>query len=242
MVAWGTPQFSIETYDLEKDAKSILIPAHSSTIFSCRHYLDRKNKIDMIISSSYDKSVKVWNFNNNMSCLLNIAGAHSGYYIYSACILIDEVENKNYIISSAPSEYSKIWNFQGTLVSTFGVNNESTYFISTWFYQKAKKHYIINANSSDVKVYDFKTHKLYASFKGTPHTWHMSAHIVEHEGTNYLVESDGSGNIRVWDFLKVEIVKHITTSGVNLRGLCIWNNQYVIAAGSDYNVKIYDFN
>jgi WD40 repeat protein len=214
--------------------------AHTGTIFSCRHYVDKIGKQDCLTTSSYDRSVKVWSITNNFNNILSIATAHNGYYIYSVCILSDEAEHKNYVISSAPNEYSKIWDFSGKFLREFGVSNESTYFIDSWFNAKQKKYYIINANSVDVKVYDFKTGLLFKAYKTSPNTWHMSAIINEIDNVTQLIESDGNGNVRIWDFYQGTLLKTIASSGINLRGICLWNDQFLFASGSDYNVKLYD--
>jgi len=240
VAVWGTPLFTLEAYNLVLGKVILSKVAHTSTIFTCRHYPDKKNKTDLIITSSYDKSVKVWNFNENFKITVNIPNAHTGYYIYSACLLISELDGNMYEISSAPNEYSKLWNFLGKHLNDFGVSNQSTYFISNWFDSKNKQYYIINANSADVKVYNFKGLSLYKTFKTTPNTWHMSAHVVEKKDKTFLIESDGSGNVRSWDFFTGILLSTVSSAGVNLRGICIWNDQFVISSGSDSSVKIYD--
>jgi WD40 repeat protein len=241
LIIWGTPQCSIECYDLglDKIVKTVQ-GAHSQTIFSCRHYLDRKGKRDLVITSSYDRCIKVWDIKNNWANIVNIPTAHTGYYIYSVCVLCDE-KDENYIISSAPNEYCKIWNFKGVYLRNFGVNNESTYFVDAFYDYKECKYYILNANSTDVKSYDFKTGKLYKSYKGSPQTWHMSALVYEINEVQTLIESDGNGYIRLWDFHTGLLIKSIYSGNViNLRGICIWNEQFLFSTGSDYQVKLFD--
>lgn len=242
LVVWGTPQYTIVCHDLALNKNIFTVQhAHNNTIFSCRHYFDRKGKRDLVITSSYDRSVKVWNASSKWENVVNIPNSHLGYNIYSVCILSDEKESKNYIISSAPSEYTKIWDFTGKHVKDFGVSNESTYYINSFFEHKQSKHYILNANSSDVKSYDFKTGQLYHSYHGTPQTWHMSALVVEVNNIMQLVESDGNGNIRIWNFHTAVNLKIISSSGViNLRGICLWNDHYLFSSGSDYQVKLYN--
>ena len=242
LVIWGTPQYNIECYDLlqEKIIKTVH-SAHSNTIFSCRHYLDRKGKRDLAITSSYDRSVKVWNIKDNWENIVTIPTAHTGYYIYSVSILCDEKALQNYIITTAPNEYSKVWDFTGKHLRIFGVSNESTYFIDVYYAVKDAKYYILNANSQDVKVYDFKTGQIFKNYKGTPQTWHMSATVIDINKVPTLIESDGNGNLRVWGFHSGELIKTISSGGIiNLRGLCVWNEQYVFSTGSDYQVKLYD--
>ena len=241
LVSWGTPQFNIEIYDLGK-SKIIhtIVKAHNNTIFSCRHYPDSKKRIDYIISSSYDRTVKVWDI-KTYSYIVNIVNAHGGYYIYSVSILCDSKENANYVITSAPNEYMKIWDFNGKNIKSIGQNDESTYFIDTYYDAREKKHYIINANSSDVKSYDFSTGNLYNRYKGSPQTWHMSAVVNETKDQQILIESDGNGYIRMWDFHTGALIKSIPSCpSLNLRGVCLWNDDYLFSAGNDYQVKLFD--
>jgi WD40 repeat protein len=241
LVVWGTPQYSIEFYDLEKGKIIKTIPnAHNQTIFSCRHYVDYINNIDYIITSSYDKTVKTWDLKNFQN-ILNIKNPHSGYYIYSVNILCDQKEGANYIITSAPNEYMKVFDFSGNYLRSFGQNDESTYFIDTYCDSKEGVHYVINANSSDVKSYEFKTGKLYHKYKGSPQTWHMSAIVNETKEQQILIESDGNGYIRMWEFHTGNLIKTIPSSvSLNLRGICLWNDDYLLAAGNDYQVKLFD--
>ena len=241
LVVWGTPQYNIEFFDLDK-GKIIktIIRAHNQTIFSCRHYSDIKNRIDYLITSSYDRTVKVWDI-KSYSYILNISNAHSGYYIYSVSILCDEKENANYIITSAPNEYMKVWDFKGKYLRNFGQNDESTYFIDVYYDNKEKKNYILNANSADVKSYTFTNGELYHKYRGTPHTWHMSAVVNETREQHILIESDGNGYIRMWEFHSANLIKCIPSSStLNLRGICLWNDDYLFAAGNDYQVKLFD--
>jgi hypothetical protein len=239
LLVWGTPTFTIEVYDLKQEKIIKSISAHTSTIFSCRHYLDKLKSKDCVVTSSYDKSVKVW-LCETWANIINIPAAHTGYYIYSVCLLSDQILKKNFVVTSAPNEFCKIWDSTGKFIRDFGVNSESTYFIDTWYDPKGKKHYILNANSQDVKVYDFTSGLLYKKYAGVPQTWHMSAIVYEVNKVTQLIESDGNGNVRVWDFHNASLLKTISTSGINLRGICIWNEQYLFSSGSDYNVKLYD--
>ena len=242
LVAWGTPGLTIEILDLKQNkiTKSIK-SAHSQTIFSCRNYIDVVNSNDLIISSSYDKSVKVWSYKDNWSNIVNIQSASNGNYIYSACVLSDKNERKNYIINSCPCEFMEVWDFNGKHIKEFGTNTESTYFVDSWYYNKNETYYIINANSVDVKSYVFKTGLLYKTYKTSPSNWHMSAIVYQLPEVTQLIESDGSGTVRIWDFHTANLLKSISlVLGYNLRGICLWNEKYLFGAGSDCHIKMFD--
>ena len=71
----------------------------------------------------------------------------------------------------------KVWDFKGKFIRNFGQDTDSSYFIDVYYNKSNKQHYVINANSADVKSYEFNTGNLYHKYKGTPQTWHMSAII-----------------------------------------------------------------
>ena len=241
LVVWGTQTYNIDIYDLEKGKVIKTIQkAHTLTIFACRHYSDNRKRIDYVITSSYDKSVKVWEFNTYTN-VVTIKNAHNGSNIYSVSVLCDYKDNVDYVITSAPNEYMRVWDFSGKKIRTMGKNDESTYFIDSYFDNIEKKYYILNANSADVKSYDFFTGLLYKRYVGSPVTWHMSAVINEVNGQQILIESDGNGYIRLWEFHTANLIKSITSgSSMNLRGICLWNDDYLFSSGNDYQVKLFD--
>ena len=241
LIVWGSSSNNIEYYDCEKEKiVKTFHQAHSQTIFSCRHYPYVKKRIDYIITSSYDRTVKLWDYTQN-SYDLCISNAHGGYYIYSVSVLFNIQEDKNYVITSSSNEKMKVWDFKGNYIRNFGQDSESTYFIDVYYNKMKKQYYIINANSVDVKSYEFDTGNLYHKYKGIPQTWHMSAVINETKQGQLLIESDGTGRIRIWDFNTANLLKNIaSTYSLNLRGICLWNDRYLFAAGNDYQVKLFD--
>ena len=240
-VVWSTSLQDIEFFDLEKNQIIKTIKnSHINIIYSCRHFPDKKNKIDYLITSSYDRNVKIWNV-NNFSCVLTLFNAHMSNQIYSVCILCEQNKNKNYIITSCTNDFMKIWDFSGKLIDKFGLMDENTYFIDSYYDNKFKKYYILNGNFSDVKSYDFEERELYKRYKGIPQSWHMSAIIYENKENQILVESDGNGYIRMWEFHTASLIKSIfTNSLVNLRGICLWNERYLFAAANDHQIKLFD--
>ena len=241
LVVWGSTSLNIEFYDCNKDKiVKTIFQAHKQTIFSCRHYPDVRLRKDYIITSSNDRSVKVWDITKD-NYDLYISNVHNGYYIYSVSLLCHIHKEINYIITSCPNEKMKVWDFSGAYLRNFGQSNESTYFIDIFYNKIQKKYFVINANSNDVKSYHFETGDLYQKYKGTPQTWHMSAVVNDVNDIFVLIESDGNGTIRIWNFDTAELLKSINSiNSINLRGICLWNDRYLFAAGNDSQVKLFD--
>ena len=43
--------------------------AHSERVYTCRHYLDEKDNRDLVITGSFDKTIKIWEINNGFQLL-----------------------------------------------------------------------------------------------------------------------------------------------------------------------------
>lgn len=242
-IVWGTPIYSLEFFDINQNKIIYTIKnAHVSTIYSCRHSVDTKNKTDYIITSSSDRNVKVWEL-KSFTCKCQLLNSHYSINIFSVCILFEENENKNYIITSSPNDFIKIWDFSGKLLKRFGQSDENHYLVDTFYDNKYKKYYIINGNSNDVKSYYFTDGELYHRYKGIPQSCHMSALVYEYNEQNILIECDGNGFIRMWDFHTSNLIKSIfTNSFINLRGICLWNEKYLFVGASDHQIKLIDLN
>ncbi len=127
----------------------------------------------------------------------------------------------------------------GSFVRDIGSREDYTYYINKWFHED--KFYIINANSNNVRIYNMdKPDSLYKTFHEGKATWHMSAFVEKINGCEMLVETDGSGHIRVWDIEQGKLTNDIVCSPSNLRGICMWNEQFLIACSSDKTIKVVD--
>ena len=131
------------------------------------------------------------------------------------------------------------------MVNSINAISDYTYFLNIWYDNRNNKNdiYIINANSKDVKIYNYRTGEVYRNFHGKDqsYAWHMSAFVSSIDKVPYLFESDGNGNLRVWNIDSQVLYKKILITGCNLRGICLWTETYVLAAGTDKTVKIINF-
>ena len=98
-------EFNIEIIELNTyTTKYTIKSAHSRVITAVKHYYNKFNNNHYLISSAYDKSVKVWNINNNYSNTLNISNATSNDYWYPLFMVFN---NNNNILIGAEMEILK---------------------------------------------------------------------------------------------------------------------------------------
>ena len=87
---------SIIFYDINNnnDIKKVN-NAHEKEICIIKHY--PYDKYDIILSTSYNNDIKIWNFNEGLN-ILTISKIYELYsYVYSSCIIFNE---NNFIISN----------------------------------------------------------------------------------------------------------------------------------------------
>ncbi len=244
-VAWGCPTYTVEVYDLIHDKLLKSLSGFNQHIYITRHFFDKALKKDYLLSTSYSRSCKIWDC-QDFSNILTLQNCHTGSYLYSGLLVFDPLHSESPLcLTVAPNENIKVWDFQGTLITQINTTADYTYFLNIWYDERSGSSniYIINANSKDVKIYEYRTGKVYKIFYNTDQqsTWHMSALVENIAQKPYLFETDGYGNLRVWDIETQSIFKKVFVEGINLRGICFWNDLYVLVAGTDKTVKVINY-
>ena len=162
--------------------------AHNRYITNFRHFLDKFNKRDLIISISYeDNNIKLWNI-NNFECLLNIKDANKSGELYSACFLYENNQiyiissnNKNYSDDIQPTEPIRVFDLNGNKVKEIEDSDEDTFFIDSYYDNKLCKNFIIAGNIFNSKSYDFNENKLYYNYSNYDIEYSYSIIINENE-------------------------------------------------------------
>lgn len=242
ILAWVTKAKTIELYDLEKDTPIKTIKdAHSNDIYSCRHFIDTKTNTDVLITSSYDKSIKVWNVENMDNPVVKIEEAHSNGYIFTPCILSHEKLKENYIISCADDECIKVFDFSGKFLDKKIRFDGYINLLTTYYDKKEDKFFIIDANSRNVEVFNFDDLTTYKYYKLKIDCTHSYIVIYENKEKDQvqLIDSNMKGFIHIWDFHTAECLTSISINSF-VNGICLWDDDYLISTGKDKEVKVID--
>lgn len=231
----------LEVYNLTTDNKEQPLEGHQGYIYSVRHYFCKLKAIDYLISSSYDKTVCVWNFNNVQPLLLKINTQHVTNYLYT-CLLYQSLTSKTLNIATcSTNDTIKIWDLEGIHINTFGKKNEFVYYLQDFISIDGLNQYMIVANSQDVKVFDLSNFEQYRSFTSSKPSWHMSAYQYNLNGQQFLIATNGNGFIKEWNVHTGELVREMQIKSTNLRGFTFWNPITLVVASSDKSIKIVDF-
>ena len=223
--------------------------AHNNYINSFRHYFDKENKRDLIISLSHnDNNLKLWNI-NNFECLLNIKKVNETGWLSSACFF--NYNNKNYILTSnnyngnKSIENIKIFDLKGNKVKEINNSNYSTFFIDTYYDNKLSKNFIITGNKGYSQSYDYNENKKYFKYNDEDYQesyFHMSIIIDDTEKMKKMIESSCRGIIRIWDFHSAKLLNKIIINNEWLNSICLWNKEYLFVGCKDSSIKLIELN
>ena len=245
-LVYSTENYSIHFYNLneQKLVKEIQNAHSEDQITNFRHFVDEIKKRDILMSIAADsRNVRLWDI-KNWELLTNIANIYKTGYLYSASFLFED--NKNFIVtcnSSQKSESIKVYDFYGVQIKEIINSNEDTYFIDTYKDKKLFKYFILTGNIGYVKSYDYSNNKLYYKYydKGN-NRGHDSIIIDDTKDVVKLIESSGDGFIRIWKFHNGLLLNKISTGKHELRGICLWNSDYLFVGCTDNSIKLVEIN
>ena len=234
---------SIICYNLERF--QIISKIKSKTISNFRHFLDKINKRDLILTISYSQNeLKVWNV-INLECILHIKDINKDGYLYSSCIFCENSQNfiitSNYIFSTnSEVEALKIFDFNGNKIGEINNSDENTYFVDVYYDNTKFKNYIIVGNGGYIKSYDYNKNKIYHKYYDNSNKAHISLIIKDNDEIVKLIESCNDGNIRIWDFHNCLLLSKIKIEDECLNGICLWKERFLFIGCEEGTFKVID--
>ena len=228
---------SIIFYDINnnKEIKK-LNNAHENSIYTIKHY--PYDKYDIILSSSRNNDIKVWNFNEGLNILTISKIYESCGYIYSSCLILDGNDFK--IFCGGNSNYIKVFNSKGELNKNIGNNKYSRSYLDSCNIEE--KIYLLAGGTKGIEVFNYPGFTEYYTFaEGNDSNYHVEAKIIKIKDTYYLIEAGGSNSVKIWDFVNKNLItKIISNNTSSLRGFIIINNRYIFIGSDDNNIKEFD--
>ena len=232
---------SIIIFDIINKVKICEIKnAHNKVITNFRHYLDKKNKRDLVMSISFEENnIKLWNI-NNLECLLNLQKIYDTGYLNSACFLEDN-NNNIYILASNFNfnsfEPIKVFDLNGNKIKEINESSDKTYIIISFYDEVTEKNYIVTGNMGFIKSFNFQENTLYNKYYDNNNRPHFSLVCYKDEKILKFIDSCSDGKIRIWNFHTTELI-NVIDFGVRINNISLFNNKYIFISCYDYNIRI----
>ena len=222
--------------------------AHSERVFTCQHYLDDINHRDLLITGAFDKTIKIWNINNDFQLLYTKKPDYNyqvNTYLLSEALLT--YNNNLYLITSAYELESK-----GYYILCYNLKNLKEGYLLT--NSKDNCNYlettkvmkiplIIAANLGNIKIFDFAQKKLIKTFsdQNIPVNY-LSTVIQIYRDKACLIATSSDGFLRIWDYNNPSIMVNKIKTYLKkwLIGLDLIDNRYLLAGCSDGSIKEFD--
>ena len=214
--------------------------AHSRAIIGFRHYLDKINKKEYIISiSDMANNIKLWNL-YNFENLMNLQFINKLGWLPSACFLKDL--NQNYILScncgfNKICEPIKLFDFNGNKIKEIKNSGVQTFFIDNYYDYKSSINYIITGNINCSISYNYNENEIYHKYKINSNKEIHSIRIYDDEEKTKLIESGGDGFVRIWDFHLGKLITKINCNNF-LNCICLWDTEYAFVGCDNKLIKL----
>ena len=209
---YSNENFSIFCYNLINfQLVNEIKKAHSRFIVNFRHFYDKNNSRDLIVSvSSGDNNIKLWQFNKWL-CLCDYRNINRREYLFSACFL--NHRNQLYVLSSNytndfNSEPIKVFDLKGKKISEIKNSRKAVLLIDTFYDEELSTDYIVTANENRVISYNFDKNDIYFTYgkkEGFPKISHYSLIVKKINNLVKIIESGWDGYIRIWEFHSAKI-------------------------------------
>ena len=203
--------------------------AHSNEIHKIKHYFDKNKKNHVLLSSSKDKSIKLWNISSNpISNILTINDCFDGDNYSPFCLMFKE--DMFYICGGSRNEKKKIWSQNGNLIGTIEKSTLNYGRFIEASYIENKIYILLCGNfHSECLDYDDNTIKTYKHNKNNFNSRQDIINLFKKNEIIYLISGDESGFIYIFDFMTTNLIKEIKLEGI-VYSLCSLNEKNLIVS------------
>ena len=227
---------SIIFYDINNNKENKKFNnAHEQQIYTIKHYL---YEYDMILSTSYNNDIKIWNFKEGLNILTISKIFEFSNNVYSSCIVFNG--NNFNIFCTGDNDHIKLFSAKGKFIQNIGNEVKYRFYIDSS--EIDKKKYLLVGGKKGIEVYNYPGLTEYYTFKeGNDTSSHNEAKITKINDTYNLIDTGSFNSIRIWDFLNKILLSKIPSDNTSvLRGFIIINNRYLLIGSQDNNIKEFD--
>ena len=215
-------------FDLKNEQiTSVIKNAHTELINILKHYQDKKNRRDLLLTLSMD-SVKLWNI-NNLENLFSFVKPDLNDY--QACFL--NLNNDILIAMKVPQltgnyiliNYIQIYNLKKEKIKEIKDKNTKDWplFIDSFYHNNIS--YIISCNLSSIKAYNYNKNKWTIYFGDKKEDCFLHFIITNINNALKMIGSSHE-SIYIWNFQTGQLLNSIKggSNRASYCKLCLWNN------------------
>ena len=200
-----------------------------------RHFYNKKNKKDYLISTFKNAKIIIWDLSNNYKLIHSKKIDYSENSIIYSSILYFSKNGDFFITSSNCNEnqdYTKIFNFNdgNFLVNLENTNRVDIYYILLW--NNNNIDYLIQCSLGIILIHNIENKELFHILrKDGNSTIHNSACIIKNkEGDDMLYVGNVNGLIDIWDLKNFQLKKSIKYFKCYFYHMINWNQRYILVA------------
>jgi WD40 repeat protein len=211
---WANDQNTIEVLDLSMNRIKMRIKAHTDKINSLHYYYDHNEKRDILVTSSDDKSIKLWGF-PKFEKILEIKNDSITYL--QANIFTEKIgsSSKWFIIAEMSDNVIVLFDSEGNFIRKF-TNGRLP---KLWHDHHTNSCFLVSSHKGVVCFTDLTTGKEQKKFKclgNTPRTAILN---------NVLITADDEGWLRTYCIEKGELINEYKLSQY-VTHITIWDIEY----------------
>ena len=212
--------------------------AHSNDIHKIKHYYDSLSKNHLLLTSSGDKSIKIWNISSNpISNILKINNCFDGSNFSPFCMLFNKGDY--FILGGSRDKKKEIWNKNGNLIGPIEKSNLNYgRFIETTYIDN--KPYILLSGQNHSECYDYNNNTIKTYKSNKYNNRNDIINLFKKNEIIYLISGDTRGNVIIFDFISTNEISSISF-GNCVSSLCSLNEKYILVGGYNKELKIIDF-
>ena len=213
--------------------------AHSNDIHKIKHYYNSLSKNHLLLTSSSDKCIKLWNISSNpISNILKINNCFDGDCLSPFCMLFNKGDY--FILGGSRDKKKQIWNKNGSLIGPIEKSNLNYgRFIETTYIEN--KPYVLLAGVDHSESYDYNNNTIKTYKSNKYNNQHVVINLFKKNETIYLISGDNCGNVIIFDFLSTNEISSISVGNYFVFSLCSLNEKYILVGGKNKELKIIDF-
>lgn len=246
--------FSLIFYDMKlQQINAKISKAHNDRIYTCRHFFDKITCSDLIITSSFDRWIKIWNVTNYYTLIYKKSPDYD--YKHNTYLLSENLlyyNQNNYLITSAYEIGSQgyeilFYNIEdknnvNNNNKIFKIENskDNTNYLGVYYDKEIP--YITSGNLGNIKIFDFSKNKLIKTFHDNNKKVNYLSIVIKDDSNDkkFLIASSGDGILRIWNYNTIKLISKIESSEKWIIGLCLLNEKFILASSADGTIKEYD--